>query len=89
MQSESALAATPVLRGHYSDASITDKIADIVLVRPVHRGWFVGMAIAAILTLLFLVAISSASVTRAPSSPRSYCCCGRAGAPRSTALPRR
>ena len=58
MQSESALAATPVLRGHYSDASITDKIADIVLVRPVHRGWFVGMAIAAILTLLFLVAIS-------------------------------
>ncbi len=58
MQTESALAATPVLRGHYSDASITDRIADIVLVQPVHWGWIAGMAVAAALTLLFLVAIS-------------------------------
>src|SRR5213594_4009484 len=58
MLTESALAATPVLRGHYTDAAITDKIADIVLTRPAHWGWIAGMAIAAAFTLLFLVAVS-------------------------------
>ncbi|TMH06796.1 MAG: hydrogenase [Betaproteobacteria bacterium] len=58
MPSESTLAATPVLRGHYSDASITDKIADIVLVQPAHWGWIAGLGVAAAFTLLFLVAIS-------------------------------
>ena len=58
MISESALATTPVLRGHYTDAAITDKIADIVLTRPAHWGWIAGMAIAAAFTLLFIVAIS-------------------------------
>ena len=58
MPGESALAATPVLLGRYSDAAITDKIADIVLARPTHWGWVVGVAIGGALTLLFLVAIS-------------------------------
>ena len=58
MPSEATLAAAPVLRGHYSDASITDKIADIVLVRPAHWGWIAGLGVAAAFTLLFLVAIS-------------------------------
>src|SRR5438046_10664436 len=58
MLTESALSATPVLRGHYTDAAITDKIADIVLTRPAHWGWIAGMAIAAAFTLLFLVAVS-------------------------------
>src|SRR6266496_5391987 len=58
MTSESTLAATPVLRGHYTDAAITDKIADIVLTRPARWGWIAGMAIAGAFTLLFLVAVS-------------------------------
>src|SRR5207248_10878612 len=45
-------------RGHYTDAAITDKIADIVLTRPAHWGWIAGMAIAVAFTLLFLVAIA-------------------------------
>jgi molybdopterin-containing oxidoreductase family membrane subunit len=42
----------------YSYASITDKIADIVLERPLHWGWLAGMGIATALALVFLVAIS-------------------------------
>ncbi len=58
MTTEASLAATPVLVGQYSDAAITDKIADIVLTRPAHWGWFIGMAVAGALTLLFVVATS-------------------------------
>jgi len=58
MVSEESLSATPVLAGHYSPASITDKIADIVLERPTHWGWVVGMAVCAALTIVFLVAVS-------------------------------
>jgi Ni/Fe-hydrogenase subunit HybB-like protein len=47
-----------VLPPGYGYASITDKIADIVLRRPVHWGWIAGMAIAGALTVLFVVAIS-------------------------------
>jgi molybdopterin-containing oxidoreductase family membrane subunit len=50
--------SSPVLRGAYSYASITDKIADTVLERPTHWGWVVGFAISASLTVLFIVAIS-------------------------------
>jgi len=42
----------------YSGAVITDRIADIVLARPVHWGWLAGFGVATALTLLFLVAIS-------------------------------
>ena len=42
----------------YGYASITDQISDIVLKRPVHWGWVVGMVVASAFTLLFLVAIS-------------------------------
>jgi molybdopterin-containing oxidoreductase family membrane subunit len=55
---ESALAATPVLAGRYTDASITDKIADIVLVRPAHWGWVAGAFVSGALAILFLVAVS-------------------------------
>jgi Ni/Fe-hydrogenase subunit HybB-like protein len=50
--------SSSVLRGHYSYASITDKIADTVLTRPTHWGWVAGFAISALLTILFIVAIS-------------------------------
>ena len=46
------------LRGHYSYASISDKISDIVLSRPTHWGWYAGVALTTLLTILFVVAIS-------------------------------
>ena len=42
----------------YTGAIVTDKIADLVLVRPMHWGYHVGFAISGALTLLLLVAIS-------------------------------
>jgi molybdopterin-containing oxidoreductase family membrane subunit len=42
----------------YSGAQITDRIAGIVLERPVHWGFVAGFALSAALTLLFIVAIS-------------------------------
>jgi Ni/Fe-hydrogenase subunit HybB-like protein len=42
----------------YTGAIITDKIADIVLVRPMHWGYYVGFAISGAFTLLLAVAIS-------------------------------
>ncbi len=58
MTDEATLAATPVLIGRYSDASITDKIADIVLVRPAHWPWIAGALVSGALAILFLVAVS-------------------------------
>jgi Ni/Fe-hydrogenase subunit HybB-like protein len=49
--------ALPVLKGQYSYASITDKIADLVLKRPTHWGWVVGLGVSFALTLVFVVAI--------------------------------
>jgi molybdopterin-containing oxidoreductase family membrane subunit len=52
-------AAYVTARGpRYTGASISDKIADIVLTRPVHWGWLAGFGITTALTVLFLVAIS-------------------------------
>lgn len=42
----------------YTYASITDKIADTVLERPTHWAWAAGFALAATLTVLFIVAVS-------------------------------
>ena len=42
----------------YTGAILTDKIADLVLDRPMHWGYYVGFATSAALSLLFLVAIS-------------------------------
>ena len=42
----------------YSGALITDRIAGLVLERPVHWGFVAGFALSAALTLLFIVAIS-------------------------------
>jgi molybdopterin-containing oxidoreductase family membrane subunit len=50
--------SAPTLKGSYSYASITDKIADVVLTRPTHWGWIFGMALAAAFTVLFLIAVS-------------------------------
>jgi molybdopterin-containing oxidoreductase family membrane subunit len=41
-----------------SGAYITDRIAGIVLARPLHWGFGAGLALSAMFTLLFLVAIS-------------------------------
>src|SRR5207245_41810 len=46
-----------VLAGDYSYASISDKIADLVLERPLHRGWVVAIAIASGLLVLFVATI--------------------------------
>jgi molybdopterin-containing oxidoreductase family membrane subunit len=46
------------LRGRYSYASISDKISDIVLSRPTHWGWYAGVALCTLLTILFVVAIA-------------------------------
>jgi molybdopterin-containing oxidoreductase family membrane subunit len=42
----------------YTGAIVTDKIADIVLDRPMHWGFVIGFALSSALTLLLLVAIS-------------------------------
>src|SRR5690348_3534809 len=52
-----------VLRGHYSYASISDKISDIVLTRPMHWGFYAGLAFCTALTVLFVVAIVYLFVT--------------------------
>jgi molybdopterin-containing oxidoreductase family membrane subunit len=57
MSAPSSHASTPVLTGSYTYASITDKIADIVLARPAHRLWIAGGALALAFTVLFVVAI--------------------------------
>jgi molybdopterin-containing oxidoreductase family membrane subunit len=57
MSAPSTPAFTPVLTGSYTYASITDKIADIVLARPAHRLWIAGGAVALAFTVLFVVAI--------------------------------
>ncbi|HET7404185.1 MAG TPA: NrfD/PsrC family molybdoenzyme membrane anchor subunit [Usitatibacter sp.] len=54
-----AEAATLASHGpRYTGAIVTDKIADIVLERPMHWGFVVGFAVTTALTVLFLVAIS-------------------------------
>jgi len=52
-------AAVAVSSGpRYTGAIITDKIAGLVLARPMHWGFAVGLAVASALTILLLVAIS-------------------------------
>ena len=53
-----AAAATAVQGPRHSGAIVTDRIADIVLDRPMHWGFVAGFVLATALTLLFLVAIS-------------------------------
>src|SRR5581483_2015097 len=48
----------PTRGERYTGAIITDKMADLVLVRPMHWGFYVGFALSTALTLLFIVAIS-------------------------------
>ena len=46
------------LRGGYSYATISDKISDIVLTRPTHWGFHVGLVLCTLLTLLFIIAMA-------------------------------
>ncbi len=43
----------PVVQPGYDSAAVTKKIADVVLARPLHRGWILGFAVAFVLLLLF------------------------------------
>ena len=56
--SGSAPPGSDVLAGKYSYASVTDKIAGVVLQRPSHWGWWLGLGLSGALTLLFLVSIA-------------------------------
>ncbi|MEP6810711.1 MAG: hydrogenase, partial [Chthoniobacterales bacterium] len=48
----------PVVQPGYDDASVTAKITDVVLVRPVHRGWILGFFAAFALLMLFFFCIA-------------------------------
>ncbi|MFN2475128.1 MAG: NrfD/PsrC family molybdoenzyme membrane anchor subunit [Chthoniobacterales bacterium] len=47
----------PVVAPGYDNASVTEKITDVVLTRPTHRGWFVGVAISFALLMMMNFAI--------------------------------
>jgi molybdopterin-containing oxidoreductase family membrane subunit len=48
----------PLLSREHSFASVTDKIASIVLARQLKRGWIVGFLLSFLLTMLLLVSVS-------------------------------
>ncbi|MDQ6654816.1 MAG: hydrogenase, partial [Verrucomicrobiota bacterium] len=48
-----AVTEAPVVQPGYDSASVTRKITDVVLQRPVHRGWILGFAVSFIILLLF------------------------------------
>src|SRR4051795_9199004 len=48
----------PVLAPGYTYGSVTDKISSIVLTGRTPRGWFIGMAIAGAIVMLFLLAVT-------------------------------
>jgi molybdopterin-containing oxidoreductase family membrane subunit len=47
----------PVVAPGYDNASVTKKITDVVLTRPVHRGWLAGLAVAFALLMMMNFAI--------------------------------
>src|SRR5687768_9851602 len=48
----------PLLSREHSFASVTDKIASIVLARQLKRGWVVGFLLSFLLTMLLLVSVT-------------------------------
>ena len=54
----SAAAETPVVASGYDNASVTKKITDVVLTRPMHNGWIFGFAFAFLLLMMFLFCIA-------------------------------
>ncbi len=48
----------PVVAPGYDNASVTKKITDVVLTRPLHNGWIAGFAIAFALLMMLLFAIA-------------------------------
>ena len=59
------------LRGRYSYATISDKISDIVLSRPTHWGWYAGVALCTLLTILFALREFAAIGTALPEAVNS------------------
>jgi len=55
--SQAIAAGSPLVRGAYTYASITDKIADLVLARRSGRAFWAALLIAGAFTLLFMVAV--------------------------------
>jgi len=51
------MASTPLIRGRWGYASITDKIADIVLRRPTHWIWGVGLLVTLVMSVFFFGAM--------------------------------
>jgi len=51
------MASTPLIRGRWGYASITDKIADIVLRRPTHWIWGVGLLVTLLMSVFFFGAM--------------------------------
>ncbi|MDQ6912832.1 MAG: polysulfide reductase NrfD [Verrucomicrobiota bacterium] len=49
---------TPVVASGYDNASVTKKITDVVLTRPMHNGWIFGFAFAFLLLMMFLFCIA-------------------------------
>src|SRR5438105_2586444 len=47
----------PILNPRYTLATITDKIASIVLTRGVSRGWYIGFGISFLLVMLLMASI--------------------------------
>src|SRR5262249_4930759 len=48
---------SPILNPRYTLATITDKIASIVLTRGVQRGWYIGFLVSFVLVLVLLASI--------------------------------
>src|SRR6476659_6828272 len=48
----------PVLAPGYTYGSVTDKISSIVLTGRTPRGWFIGMAVAGAIVMLFLLSVT-------------------------------
>ncbi len=58
MLSRTAPQAVPVLAPGQTFGSVTDKISELVLVRPYNWRWFLGLGIGFALTMLLLLAVT-------------------------------
>ncbi|MDQ6911288.1 MAG: polysulfide reductase NrfD [Verrucomicrobiota bacterium] len=54
----SAQLEEPIVASGYNNESVTKKITDVVLTRPLHRGWVFGFAIAFALLMMFFFCIA-------------------------------
>ncbi len=63
-ESASTRATAPILGPGHTYASVTDKISAIVLVRPYNWRWFLGFGIGFLLTMMLLLAVDRAALSR-------------------------